>query len=227
MYYFQVSFTCDDSIVGERMSPESSSSSSFSSTNRQIPKEHKFVVGAVHAQTLAILSHTSSDPDAVVPGPDRLALEGKVVQRAECRPISNNVYMSLKKEALLKAIEPARQTKQTDHVVNYKPVANHRTNILWEKKKKEEGKKSRDDKHAVAEKLFALFEKHQYYNIRDLVKETRQPISYLKEILKDYCNYNLKNPHKNMWELKPEYRHYKKDEEEKMEEEKDSSSDGD
>jgi hypothetical protein len=27
--------------------------------------------------------------------------------------------------------------------------------------------------------------------------------------LKEVCNYNLKNPHKNMWELKPEYRHYK------------------
>ncbi|XP_071037988.1 general transcription factor IIF subunit 2 [Parasteatoda tepidariorum] len=32
---------------------------------------------------------------------------------------------------------------------------------------------------------------------------------YLKEILKEICNYNAKNPHKSMWELKPEYRHYK------------------
>ena len=28
----------------------------------------------------------------------------------------------------------------------------------------------------------------------------------------EFCKYNLKNPHKNMWELKPEYRHYKSDE---------------
>lgn len=34
---------------------------------------------------------------------------------------------------------------------------------------------------------------------------------YLKEILNEVCNYNLKNPHRNMWELKPEYRHYKDD----------------
>lgn len=34
---------------------------------------------------------------------------------------------------------------------------------------------------------------------------------YLKEILNEVCNYNLKNPHRNMWELKPEYRHYKED----------------
>lgn len=76
-------------------------------------------------------------------------------------------------------------------------------------RKKAEGKKARDDKEAVHEMLFAAFEKHQYYNIKDLVNITRQPITYLKEILKDVCNYNLKNPHKNMWELKPEYRHYK------------------
>ncbi len=36
--------------------------------------------------------------------------------------------------------------------------------------------------------------------------------SYLKDILKEVCNHNMKNPHKNMWELKPEYRHYKKEE---------------
>lgn len=34
----------------------------------------------------------------------------------------------------------------------------------------------RDDRNAVQDMLFAAFEKHQYYNIRDLVKITRQPI---------------------------------------------------
>ena len=33
---------------------------------------------------------------------------------------------------------------------------------------------------------------------------------YLKQILQEVCNYNTKNPHKNMWELKPEYQHYAK-----------------
>ena len=35
---------------------------------------------------------------------------------------------------------------------------------------------------------------------------------HLKEILRSICVYNTKNPHKNMWELKPEYRHYDKKE---------------
>lgn len=48
--------------------------------------------------------------------------------------------------------------------------------IEYAEKKKAEGKKMRDDKDAVLEMLFAAFEKHQYYNIKDLVKITRQPI---------------------------------------------------
>ena len=31
---------------------------------------------------------------------------------------------------------------------------------------------------------------------------------YLKEILKEIGIYNMRAPHKQMWELKPEYRHY-------------------
>lgn len=34
----------------------------------------------------------------------------------------------------------------------------------------------RDNKDAVLDMLFAAFEKHQYYNIKDLVKITKQPI---------------------------------------------------
>ena len=118
-------------------------------------------------------------------------------------------------------------------------------------KVKAEGKKLREDKDKVMEVLFGLFEKHQYYNIKDLVKETRQPVTHLKvslsclffsslftfqnffftyilkEVLKDVCVYNVKAPHKNMWELKPEYRHYKKEEKEEEKEKKEDSSDSD
>ena len=34
------------------------------------------------------------------------------------------------------------------------------------------------------------------------------PQQYLKEFLNEMCVYNTKPPHKFMWELKPEYRHY-------------------
>ena len=117
--------------------------------------------------------------------------------------------MRLKRDCFIKALQPVRQVKKLDIVVQtYKPVSDHKHNIEFEKRKKSEGKNTRDDKDKVMGMLFAAFEKHQYYNLKDLVEITKQPVTYLKEILKELCNYNLKNPHKNTWELKPEYRHY-------------------
>ena len=41
---------------------------------------------------------------------------------------------------------------------------------------KEGGKRIRDDKDVVTNRLYEIFEKHQYYNIQDLVKLTNQPV---------------------------------------------------
>ncbi|KDR23184.1 general transcription factor IIF subunit 2 [Zootermopsis nevadensis] len=179
-----------------------------------IPRDHRLDVSTVTRQTLGIFSHiTPSNSDSVVPETEKLSMEGRIVQKLECRPYADSCYMKLKVETIRKASVPVRQVQQLDRIVqNFKPVSDHKHNIEYEEKKKAEGKKARDDKDSVLEMLFAAFEKHQYYNIRDLVKITRQPIVYLKEILKEVCNYNLRNPHKNMWELKPEYRHYKEPE---------------
>ncbi|XP_011505530.1 PREDICTED: general transcription factor IIF subunit 2 [Ceratosolen solmsi marchali] len=179
-----------------------------------IPKQHKLDVTTVIQQTLGVFSHLTpnNNSDAIVPETEKLFMEGKIVQKLECRPHADNTYMKLKLESIKKASIPQRQVQQLQRAVqNFKPVSDHKHNIEYAEKKKAEGKKMRDDKDVVLDMLFAAFEKHQYYNIKDLVKITRQPVVYLKEILNEVCNYNLKNPHRNMWELKPEYRHYKND----------------
>ncbi|KAF9804101.1 hypothetical protein SFRURICE_020529 [Spodoptera frugiperda] len=191
---------------------------------QNIPKEHRLDVSNVTRQSLGVFSRAPSNPDAVVPEPDKLYMEGRIVQKLECRPYADNTYYKLKSESIRKASMPQRQVQQLDRIVqNFKPVSDHKHNIDYIKKKSAEGKKARDDKDAVLNMLFAAFEKHQYYNIKDLQKITKQPIVYLKEILKEVCNYNLKNPHKNMWELKPEYRHYKLEQAAETKEEKNSS----
>lgn len=171
----------------------------------------------------------ASNPNDVVPEPEKLFMEGRIVQKLECRPYADKIYMDMKFKSIKKASMPTRQVQSLDKVVqNYKPISDHKHNIEYNEKKKAEGKKSRDDKNAVQDMLFNAFEKHQYYNIKDLVKITRQPIGYLKEILKEVCDYNMKNPHKNMWELKKEYRHYKSDQkDEEKEEDPEAMSDSD
>jgi transcription initiation factor TFIIF subunit beta len=202
----------------------------------KIPKEHKLDVSVVTKQTLGVFSHQirklflfvnlrscrlldllinfpANNKDEVVPETEKIFMEGRIVQKLECRPCADTCYMKMKLDSIRKASVPTKRVMSLDKIVqNFKPVSDHKHNIEYKEKKKSEGKKARDDKNAVMDMLFNAFEKHQYYNIKDLVKITRQPISYLKEILKEVCDYNMKNPHKNMWELKKEYRHYKVDE---------------
>lgn len=52
--------------------------------------------------------------------------------------------------------------------------------LEYEKKKKEAGKRARADKQQVLDMLFSAFEKHQYYNIKDLVDITKQPVVRLR-----------------------------------------------
>jgi len=226
-----VQFTLSDSIcapITGLSEHESLNLVRNSSTSQAIPKEHKFKISSIATQTLGVFSHIPGDKEAVPPVADRIQIEGRVVQRAECGPINNKSYMNIKREAITKAGEPMRKVMKLDKNVtsSFKPVANHQMNINYDKQKKLVGKKMRDDKDKVMEILFALFEKHQYYNIKDLAQETRQPIAYLKQILNEVCNYNVKPPNRNMWELKPEFRHYK-DESALNKKDDDSDSDSD
>lgn len=94
------------------------------------------------------------------------------------------------------------------------------------KKKKEAGKRAKDNREVVLDLIFTAFQQHEYYNFKDLVQKTQQPVvsgyippqflpylspsflqSYLREILKEVCDYSVKAPHRNMWHLKPEFRH--------------------
>ncbi|KAG7502521.1 general transcription factor IIF subunit 2-like [Solea senegalensis] len=176
----------------------------------QVPRDHPFTVHTVGGQTLAVFSQSSTD---------EIRLEGMVVYRAECRPVVNDNYMKLKKLQIKESTKPQRISQQLERAVTsvFKPVANHDFNVEYEKKKKSEGKMVRAERQVVLDMLFSAFEKHQYYNIKDLVDITRQPVTYLKEIMREIGTYNSKGTHKSTWELKPEYRHYHSAEEEERE----------
>ncbi|GAA31513.2 transcription initiation factor TFIIF subunit beta [Clonorchis sinensis] len=151
----------------------------------------------------------------------RLSLFGRVNSRAECRPPPNTRYMMLKAQQMKEINRPKHEVRLLyEPVRNYKPVANHISNIEYEARKRAEGKNLRREKDDVMQDLFKAFERHQYYTIRDLILLTKQPVTYLTEILKEIAIFNPRAPHKNMWELKPEYRHYAPSESSKVLEEK-------
>ncbi|KAL5965609.1 General transcription factor IIF subunit 2 [Taenia solium] len=139
----------------------------------------------------------------------RYSLFGRVNSRAECQPPPNAKYMRLK-ALQLKAKNRARHEVCVldKPVQTHLPVANHAFNIEFGARKKREGKNLRREREDVLQDLFKAFEKHQYYAFKDLLLLTKQPVTYLTEILKGIAVFNSRPPHQNMWELKPEYRHY-------------------
>ena len=48
--------------------------------------------------------------------------------------------------------------------------------IKHEKKKKDKGKRACEDEDVVKALLFNAFERHQYYNLKDLISITKQPV---------------------------------------------------
>lgn len=180
--------------------------------NVKVPREYKMVLSKVE-QSIGVFSEgpeASMEEEEEKASKTQLTIEGVVVQKADFRPVQPSAdYLLLKKRTILNSSTSGRQAIQVDRVVkSYKPVSDHKMNIEHEKKKKEEGKRAREDEDVVKALLFNAFERHQYYNLKDLISITKQPVAYLKTILKEIGHYNTKNPHKNMWELKPEYRHY-------------------
>ncbi|VDK81739.1 unnamed protein product [Litomosoides sigmodontis] len=210
---------------------EASSSDSFSSSasrsNRiglvrseqasfKIPNEHSFVIGDVRNQSLAVLCEDKSglNEDADISS-GRLSIEGRVVKRADCRPPQTADYMRMKIKQIERSCQPKRHVKQMEKAeVKFKPIAVHVEMLAREKQKKEGAKAVRADKDIVRQAIFHAFEKHQYYRLVDLQKLTNQPPGYVKEILTEIAVYNTMPPHKSMWELKPEYRSYRKDKKE-------------
>uniref|UniRef100_A0A7N8Y8C4 General transcription factor IIF subunit 2 n=1 Tax=Mastacembelus armatus TaxID=205130 RepID=A0A7N8Y8C4_9TELE len=166
----------------------------------QVPRDHPITMHTVGGQTMAVF--------ITVFVVDEIRLEGMVVHRAECRPVVSDNYMKLKKLQIKESTKPQRLSQQLERAVTtvFKPVANHDFNVEYDRKKKSEGKMVRAERQVVLDMLFSAFEKHQYYNIKDLVDITKQPVTYLKEIMREIGTYNSKGAHKSTWELKPEYR---------------------
>lgn len=129
------------------------------------------------------------------------------IKRLDCKIELTDSYLTIKKN-LNDQLIPKKQLVRIhdNNVQTFKPIANHITNIEHEKRKKEEGKRSRGKKEEILELLFAAFEKNKHYNIHELMNITQQPMVYLKDILKDICEFNTSFPHKNTWHLKNDYK---------------------
>lgn len=104
----------------------------------EIPTEHILDVSVVTKQTLGVFSHmvpstttgNNSSKESSAQDAEKLYMEGRIVQKLECRPIADNCYMKLKLESIRKASVPQRKVQPIDKIVqNFKPVKDHAHNV--------------------------------------------------------------------------------------------------
>lgn len=174
------------------------------------PIEHKLMLSAPSkSETLGVLSRCKDAEDKEV-----RKVEGRIVQNAICRPLKMNLeYNKLKLNSFNKAARTDRKAILVDQLEvaqRNRPKARHEEHHREEQKKKLEGRRNRMEPDQLKDLLFEKFEEHQYYSLKDLEEITKQPTTFLKSVLREIAVYNSKTASRNMWELKPEYRHYEK-----------------
>lgn len=107
------------------------------------------------------------------------------MQRAECTPVQNDTnYIQLKRETMKSFTEPKRQIKMANDFIQRTHFLPKSVHYDQKVEKKDKTKKLRKDKEKVLDLLFNAFAKHQFYNIKDLVKLTQQPTVIIYDYLR-------------------------------------------
>jgi len=174
------------------------------------PVDHKLMLSAPpRHETLGVLSRMKDDTDKEI-----RRIEGRIVQNATCTPSRMDLtYRSLKGRSFQKAAKSDRKVKYVAETevsrTRFMPKSKH--DDMHRPVRGQPERRERMDRDKLKELLFEQFEKHQYYSLKDLQDITKQPVQFLKEVLKEIAVYNSKQSSRNMWELKPENRYYDAD----------------
>ncbi|CAF2073229.1 unnamed protein product [Rotaria magnacalcarata] len=168
------------------------------------PREHRFCLSNISDGVLRTVYTRTATPNS--PLNEQIAVVGKVMQRAEVRPVENEQYMSMKRKQFETSQEPTRKAQMITKKTNvYAPKRDHEANKQREREKKLMGKRVRSSEETVLNLMFGAFAKNQYISMSSLETITQQPKNYLQQLVKKYCNYN--NAGHN-YELKPQFRYY-------------------
>jgi transcription initiation factor TFIIF subunit beta len=188
------------------------------------PQEHRFCLNNVSDGILRTV-YTRTSNNSKSSSNEQISLIGKVIKRADVRPVENEQYMSMKRKHFEMSQEPTRKAVKIDKKINpYTPKRNHAENIKRDKARKLAGKRVRSDEDVVLNRMFEAFAKNQYISMSGLEGITAQPKNYLQQLVKKYCNYNNAG---HTYELKPQFRHYSAPKEQDDDEMEDDDDDDD
>lgn len=149
--------------------------------------------------------------------PKKTSLLGKIVHDCQVVPLKDDTkyaQMLQKRQNIAKAAERPKVTflNEIPGVVQSQagPSLLGKSTLMFLKsnpvKNKNEGRAIRMPKKDLLDFLFRLFDEYEYWSMKGLKERTRQPETYLKELLESIANLIKKGPYTSKYNLKPEYR---------------------
>ncbi|KAJ2702541.1 hypothetical protein FB645_004237 [Coemansia sp. IMI 203386] len=181
---------------------------------QDIPKEYKMQVTNEKVRNMFIFSEsrdpnepvkpTSSTANKAVP----IAMTGTVHHECTVTPQYTEEYKRIMHKRVMDQHENSRKVRVVGLDSYHKTPMGVNTGGFntTHKKQKAEPKLARMDRKDLMDMLFAAFARFPYWPLKDLVKHTRQPSTYLKEVLLEVAFLNKRGPYATMYSLKPEFR---------------------
>ncbi|GAQ90045.1 Transcription initiation factor IIF beta subunit [Klebsormidium nitens] len=145
----------------------------------------------------------------------QVAVEGRITAKFDMQPRSvDAAYHRLFQDRVIKATSKTRYSQVLDEDrrtgTTIIPINDERAKglaPLAPGAKKSDTRRARDlSTDDLRDLLFSLFERKQRWTLKDLVAETRQPHSFLKEVLNDVAVYNKRGEFQGSYELKADFK---------------------
>ncbi|KAI3383125.1 hypothetical protein SNEBB_004486 [Seison nebaliae] len=124
---------------------------------------------------------------------------GKFRKRAEIRPVFNDQYTKSKQQDIMISREFTETLEtQLKQNISMKNSLDQRKDSIT--------KRVRGDTEDMKKVIVKLFQIQDNYSLDELASKTQQPTNYLKNLLDELCDFNLKQPNKNTYRLKSHLR---------------------
>mmetsp|Transcript_26857 Transcript_26857/g.58602 ORF Transcript_26857/g.58602 Transcript_26857/m.58602 type:complete len:282 (-) Transcript_26857:6-851(-) len=163
-------------------------------------------------------------PDKEGEEPSQIRAEGTVDLNFNLMPVHkmdskgqlelDAAYRALSKDRTIRASTKLRTVQRFEDTReervqarrNFDAALNSKRKAESEREKRLDNKRIREEKGKLEEILFALFERTPHWTFQQLQRETNQPGQYLKEVLTEIAIMNKRGPHKDLYELKREFK---------------------
>jgi transcription initiation factor TFIIF subunit beta len=141
---------------------------------------------------------------------EALGIQGKVEQECHMIPLIDNArYRALIRQRnevanqpkrTVQLVQPDNRVGMVQHITEHALISRQQSRRVQTEERRE-----RLPRAAVINTLFKAFERYERLTFADLEQYTMQPATYLKEILAEIAIYNKRGPHRNLYELRPDY----------------------